>query len=255
MSWFTPKCPVDSETKEWIENAFEWLIEELGIDVLRSADVILPTEECFPDAFTGSRASIRTMVDRVCEYMDVDPKLIEVRFFESQDNSQFHPLAADGVSRDHALGTYQMRRDGKYAISLDTTQSADPQMLVATIAHELGHIILLGEERLEPEYPDHEPMTDLVTVFYGLGIFNANSSFVFEQWTNSQFQGWRAGSAGYLTEEMFAYALALFAYLRNEEKPAWRSFLRTNVRSYFQSSLRYLMKTHDTKLAIKRTAS
>jgi hypothetical protein len=83
-------------------------------------------------------------------------------------------------------------------------------------------------------------MTDLVTVFYGLGIFNANSSFVFEQWTNSQFQGWRAGSAGYMSEEMFGYALALFARRRGETKPAWSKFLSTNVRSYMKSSLRFI---------------
>lgn len=119
MSWFTPKCPVDKETREWIENAFGWLIEELGIDVLRNAEVVLPTEEHFPDAFDGSRASIRKMVDRLCEYMDVDPGLVEVRFYENEDDSRFHPLAAEGSTRSHALGTYQKGRDGKYAISLE----------------------------------------------------------------------------------------------------------------------------------------
>ena len=42
MGWFTPKCPVDSEAKDWIENAFNWLVEELGPDVLRDVDVVLP---------------------------------------------------------------------------------------------------------------------------------------------------------------------------------------------------------------------
>lgn len=247
MNWFTPKCPVDTETKEWIEEAFVWLIEELGIDVMRDVEVVLPTEEYFPDAFNGSRASIRRMVDRVCEYMDVDSKMIDVQFYENEDESKLHPLAADGKSRSHALGTYRRRRDGKYSISLDISQARNPQILVAMIAHELGHVILLGEERLDPDYADHEPMTDLVTVFYGLGVFNANSSFVFEQWTNPQFQGWQAGRAGYLTEEMFGYALALFAYLREEQKPDWKSFLNTNIKSYFNSSLRYLTRTQDTR--------
>jgi hypothetical protein len=248
MAWFTPRCSVDTETKEWIENAFEWLIEDLGIDVIRDVDVILPTEEYFPEPFDGSRASIRKMADRICEYMDVDSDSVAVRFYENEDESRFHPLASDGSTRSHALGTYQKRRDGKYVISLDTSQASNPQTLVATIAHELGHVILLGEGRLDPDYPDHEPMTDLVTVFYGLGVFNANSSFVFEQWTNSQFQGWRAGGAGYLTEEMFAYTLALFAYLRKETKPEWKTYLNTNVKSYFKSSLKYLTKTEDTAL-------
>lgn len=250
MSWFTPKCPVDIETKEWIENAFGWLIEELGIEILRDVEVILPTEAYFPDPFDGSRTSIRRMVDRVCGYMDVDPKLVEVRFYENEDETRFHPLAADGrESRSHALGTYHRRRDGKYAVSLDTTQASNPQVLVATIAHELGHVILLGEDRLSEDYQDHEPMTDLVTVFYGLGVFNANASFVFEQFTNAQFQGWRAGRAGYLTEEMFGYALALFAYVRSETKPEWKNYLNTNIKSYFNSAAKYIAKTSDTAMS------
>jgi hypothetical protein len=189
------------------------------------------------------------MVDRVCEYMDVDPGLVVVTYFENEDDTRFHPLATPETSHGHALGTYQMRSDGKYAIHLETRQAADPQMLVATIAHELGHVILLGEDRLDPDYEDHEPMTDLLTVFYGLGVFNANSSFVFEQWTTSQFQGWRAGGAGYLTEEMFGYALGLYAYLRNESRPEWKAYLKTNIKSYLKSSLNYLAKTGDTSLS------
>lgn len=251
MNWFAPKLPVDAETKAWVDEAFAWLIDELGIEVLRGAEVVLPLEEFFPDAYDGSRASIRRMVDRVCGYMDVDPELIEIRFFENEDNARLHPLAAGGEDRSHAIGLYQMRRDGKFAISLDTSQSSNPQTMVATIAHELGHVILDGEGRLDPDYPDHEPMTDLVTVFYGLGVFNANASFVFEQFTNAQFQGWRAGGAGYLSEETFAYALALFAHLRREPKPAWSKHLSTNVRSYFKSASRYLAKTNDSPVLSK----
>jgi hypothetical protein len=245
MGWFTPKCPVDAETKAWLDEAFGWLVNELGIEALRESEVILPTEAYFPDVFDGSRASIRKMVDRVCGYMDIDPKLVAIRYFENDDITRLHPLAADGRTGGHAIGTYRMRADGKHGISLDTAQASNPETLVATIAHELGHVILLGEDRLDPDYQDHEPMTDLVTVFYGLGIFNANSSFVFEQWTNSQYQGWRAGGSGYLSEEMFGYALALFAFLRGEQKPDWAGYLKTNVRAYFKSALKYLNATGD----------
>ena len=119
-------------------------------------------------------------------------------------------------------------------------------MMVATIAHELGHAILVGEDRLDPENSDHEPMTDLLTVVYGLGVFNANTTIIFEQFTNQQYQGWRVGGGGYLTEEAFGYALALFAYARGESKPDWASYLNINVRSYFKSGLKYLEKTGDT---------
>ncbi len=246
MSWFTPKCPVDPDTKEWIENAFNWLIEELGADILRSVDVVLPAEEYFPDPFAGTHPDIQRMTERVCDYMDVDPKLIDLRFYINEDGRGIHPLAGS-ESGGHALGTYQMR-GGKYHIRLETSQASNPEAMVATIAHELGHVILLGEGRLDPDYEDHEPMTDLVTVFYGLGVFNANSTFQFDQWTNAQSQGWRAERRGYLTEEMFGYALALFAFSRGESKPEWSSYLNINIRSYFKGGLKYLLKTGDTKV-------
>lgn len=246
MSWFSPKCPVDFDVKEWLEDAFAWLIEEFGDETLRSVEVVLPIEEYFPDPYSGSESDIRKMVERVCGYMDVDPKLLDVRFYTNPDGSHLHPLAAS-ESGQHAIGTYQMR-GGKYRIRLDTSQAANPQAMVATIAHELGHVILLGENRLAPDYEDHESMTDLVTVFYGLGLFNANSVFTFQQWTNAQSQGWRAERRGYLTEEMFGYALALFAFLRSETKPEWAGYLNTNVRVYFKQGLKYLLKTGDTRL-------
>lgn len=240
MGWFSSACPVDDDTREWIEESFRWLLEELGFDVLRSVQVILPTEDFFPETFDGSRSSIRTMLNRVCGYMDIDPSLIAVSFDKAEEH--IHPLAADGEKREHALGTYRMGRNGKYQISLEETQAANPEQLVATIAHELGHVILLGEDRLDPEHPDHESLTDLVTVFYGLGVFNANASVIFEQWTNSQYQGWQIGRSGYLTEEIFGYALALFARLRGETNPSWATYLNTNVRSYFKSSIKYINK-------------
>lgn len=244
MGWFTPKCPVDPETKEWIECSFDWLIEELGIDILRSVEVLLPNDEHFPDPYDGSTPSIRKMVDRVCSYMDVEPASVQVQFFRNEDGSGVHQFAGS-ESGEHALGIYSMR-NGKYRIELDTSQTGDPQALIATIAHELGHVILHGEGRLDPEHPDHEPLTDLLTVFYGFGVFNANSVFTFDQWTNAHGQGWRAQRRGYLTEEMFGYALALFAALRNESKPPWLSELNTNARSYFKSASKFIAANRPT---------
>jgi hypothetical protein len=246
MSWFTPKCPVAKDEKEWLDGAFNWLIEELGSEVLRNVEVILPIEDYFPDPYNGSELDIRGMVARVCDYMDVDPDMIDLRFYVNEDGSGLHPLAATERG-GHALGTYRPGK-GKHRIRLETSQGSRPEVMVATIAHELGHVILLGEERLDPDYEDHESMTDLLTVFYGLGIFNANSTFSFDQWTNAQAQGWSAERRGYLSEEMFGYALALFAYSRGESKPEWSSYLNVNVRTYFKNAHKYLTKTGDTNV-------
>jgi hypothetical protein len=54
-------------------------------------------------------------------------------------------------------------------------------MLVATLAHELGHIILLRPGLIKRTKEDMEPLNDLLTIFLGFGIFTANAAFRFEQ--------------------------------------------------------------------------
>lgn len=247
MNWFTPKCPVNDDDKAWLENSFLWLVEEFGADVLRDAPMILPTEEFFPERFSAERQDLQNLVNRVCAYMGVDPERIELQLFTDKNNLLKKGLPTFESSHSGAAGTYQERR-GKYIISLETTQAANPTNLIATIAHELGHVRLLGENRLDADREDHEPLTDLATVFFGMGIFTANSAFVFQQWTDTYSQGWQAATHGYLSEEMFGYALASFAFLRGEDKPEWTKYLETNVQYYCKSGLKYLAKTENTKL-------
>ena len=64
----------------------------------------------------------------------------------------------------------------------------DPARAVAVIAHELAHVLLLGNGYLGGHEKDHEELTDLLTVFSGLGIFTANAAFQFKQWSEEMRQ-------------------------------------------------------------------
>jgi len=77
-------------------------------------------------------------------------------------------------------------------------------------------------------------------VFFGLGIFTANSRFQYNQWSDGQMYGWRASTLGYLSEEKFGYALGLWTKVRGEEHPRWMRHLRLNPRAYMKQTVRYL---------------
>ena len=248
MNWFTPKCPVEAEDKAWIEDSMLWLIEEFGCDALRNAVVVLPTDEFFPDQFSEDEGAARVLVDRVCGYMGVAPERVELEFFTDQNKELQGNLPAYESSYDGVAGHYRKRR-GKFLINIESSQLTDPMFLVATSAHELGHVRLLGEGRVSAGFEDHEPLTDLLTVFLGLGVFTGNSVYSFKQWTDTFSQGWQTERRGYMTEEMFGYALALFAWVRGEQRrPAWSKHLRGNVSAYFKNGHRYLEKTGDARL-------
>jgi hypothetical protein len=241
MSWFTPRCPVEVEDKVWIEESMLWLVEEFGAEAVRDCKVILPTDEFFPDPFSEEEDDVRALVERVCGYMGVSPGRVELNFFTDEDAALRLGMPSCESSSAGVAGHYQKRR-GKYVIGIESALARDPTSLVATIAHELGHARLLGEARLHAGFEDHEPLTDLLTVFLGMGVFTGNAVFSFRQWTDAFSQGWQTERRGYLTEEMFGYALGLFAWLRGESHPAWAKYLEGNVSAYFRNGHKYLEK-------------
>src|SRR5262245_14406851 len=214
FGWFgsKPECPVDLPTSQWIERRWAWLTQEFGAERLRAARVILPTPEFFPDSYTGTDGDARRMLDRVCGYMGIAPETVELSLY--QDRNPVY----DGEWRQGTAGLYH-EEAGKFRVWVEVGNLDDPLALVATMAHELGHVHLLGHGRVSPDADDHEPLTDLLTVYLGMGIFTANSVIREHYWDLGTTSGWRIGRRGYLSMPMYGYALALFAEARGEEQP------------------------------------
>jgi hypothetical protein len=143
--------------------------------------------------------------------------------------------------RRGTAGTYTgLEEEGGFVLSLEDRTLDDPVVLVSTVAHELAHARLLGEGRLTSNEEDHELLTDLFTVYDGLGVFTANAAFRFGQWQYGGWHGWSAERHGYLSEPMIGHALAVYAWLRQEKSPEWDQHLETNCRVFMKKSLKYL---------------
>lgn len=236
--------------KEWLEKSFQWLLSEFGEDYFKKRQTILPEPAFFPDKYRGSEECVIALVKRVCSYMDVNPETIEIEFFVDRDDTASKHRLGGYENHSGAAGLYFSGNSSqpKKRIALNVSAFKTPTKLVATIAHELGRVILLGDRKLSRDNPDHEYFTDLITVFLGLGIFTANSTFQFSQWQDHSHQGWSASRLGYLPEEMFGYALAAYAWMRVESNPKWSQYLAMNVGHYFKQSLKYLEKGGETSL-------
>jgi len=243
-----PKLPISSEDKEWADRSFVRLTSLLGAERLRKATVMLPTPESFPDPFDGSEGSLRTMFRRVARQMQVDPDDIELTLFvNSEDLTRDMAPFYSGKSSG-AAGLYYHGPAERAHIAVKEGDLKDPLSLVASLAHEIGHIILLRPGLVKREESDMEPLNDLLTVFLGFGVFTANCAFRFEQHQSYDRQGWSARRQGYLSEQTFGYALARFAYERGERKPKWASHLVTNVAGYFKQSAKWLHSRSEPRL-------
>jgi hypothetical protein len=165
FGWFRPMPPCDPAAKRWVEDRLRWLNRQFGLHVLLERPILLPTVEFFPDPWDGSRQAAGRLFHRVCEYMGVDPEVVQLKFFDDRTprSGQLLDLTAGiavgtwtGAEEPWQKGTIRLER------GLLGSRLAD---LIGILAHELAHQRLLGERRIEPESFDNELLTDLTAVF------------------------------------------------------------------------------------------
>jgi hypothetical protein len=240
MRWRQADCPVRPVEQQWIERSMDWFVREFGAGHLRGA-VVLPTDDYFPGVYRGTRDDVRAVLEKLCGHMGVDPAGVELEHYAADDNPELSAAVPIEGRSSGAAGHYRTR-NGRSVIAVRDDQAARPMALVATIAHELGHARLLGERRIGPDRQDGEPLTDLLTVYFGLGIFAANAAL--DSWRDVRgAQGYTMTSRlGYLTEPMYGYGMARYAWLRGETDPPWARHLDTNPRTYLKRGLRYLAR-------------
>lgn len=236
MGWFGAACPVQPREQRWIEESMGMFRRELGPGPLRRP-VVLPTAEFFPDPPTGTDADIDVVFRRVCRYAEVDAAAITVEVYGGGEEAEFARATGLTYESRSAAGDYR-RAGGRAIIGVDRAAVAHPGRLVATIAHELAHH-RLREGGLDTDRDDGEPLADLLTVYLGLGVFTANAAFDHR----SDLQRRSTHRLGYLTEPMFGYGLACFAWLREETEPDWAGSVDANPGSALRRGLRYLARS------------
>jgi hypothetical protein len=236
-------CPIDADRQKWVDYRFDWLLKQFGEEIPRSCNVILPTPEFFPDVYSGKESDVQVMLNRVAGYMNVDPSRFKLFIYSEKNGTEVHGTGLRSTSGSAGLyvrSQSEGESNAKAAIGIEAKQLNNPMGLVATLAHEIGHELLLGEKRVTRDESDHEPLTDLLTVFLGLGIFGCNATIQDRAWSDGTWAGWSTSRSGYLDQRMFGYAMALFARTREESKPNWLKHVRADVRSVFKQAMCFL---------------
>ncbi|MGO8672922.1 MAG: hypothetical protein ACLQVD_16370 [Capsulimonadaceae bacterium] len=268
MFGFTPKLPVPDSTRIWVDSAIEELSGIFGREALERCPIVLAGPEFFPREWEPTCEWAEFAFDRVCALMGCDRHRIDLVFVHADDDvgdALGDSLPEWQQSRRGAAGMYsegslvksgsaadvfvqeQVRVEpgsddagARAVVSIDSANLTEPAILIATMAHEVAHVLLLGDRRIDRDRSDMEPLTDLAAVCKGFGVFLANSAMQFHQWNDDRKFGWSVKRLGYLDEETYGYALAVLAQRRGERNPAWIKGLRLNVKTYMAQSTKVL---------------
>ncbi|HTI71261.1 MAG TPA: hypothetical protein VMF06_14925 [Candidatus Limnocylindria bacterium] len=243
-----PRCPITQEQKKWIEAQFAWMRQQFGPDPIRRPPLD-PDSSLLPRKWDRSEKAGLHLFELLSQFMSVDPARLQLDYYLKDELGDVRSQLFGSYQHVGPAGLYFPQIDGeKLVIAVDKAQLEIPLSLCAVICHELGHVLLLADGRIEREAEDCEPLTDLLTVYFGAGILSANAAYQFYQWHSPSEQGWHTCRQGYLTEEVYGYALACYAWCRGETKPPWARYLKENIRCYFDDSRHYLAKTKDISL-------
>ena len=241
MFWNKPQLPVTSNDQEWTEDSLLWVKEQFGEDFLRTVSIKTPTTKYFNRKFKGTEEDATFAFERICEYMSVDPKTIYLSFYGHEDIASNHRLPHNVQSNKTPAGLYTEWPEGYQEISLNLKDLNDPISIISTLAHEIAHVKLLGEKRISV---NNEPLTDLLAVAFGFGIFHGNSVFLMKQWMDkgAGMHGWSMKRKGYLPEQVIAYAMAWMASYQGDEECIWSKHLNKTMSGFFESSRAYIKK-------------
>ncbi len=239
-----PFEPLDYEQRKYFENNLLWLNQEFPEPPIEKRKVFRPTYIDFPIQWENSEENAKQVLRIVAENMQIDLNEIEIDFYDNGIKEINMGTSTIFLETDtdipEASGFYHGKnQNGCYQISLDRGNLDKQSSVIATIAHELSHVKLLGQKNMEV---NDEQLTDLATVFFGFGIFNANSAFQFFQ----QRDRWGSRNLGYLTQEEWAYTLALLAFIRYEDKPDWSEYLNATIKADFEKSINYILENEET---------
>lgn len=231
---YIPDLPITVEQCIWINQAFAWLLNTFGHETLIKKRTLVTEWHCFPFNYEPTMPMVHQVAEILAEQMDIDYSLIEISTYKEGEHSVGGSVLMQGVEGEQYSGGkyYGLNNDGKYHIALRNDSVGDLENLVAVLAHEMAHIKLLGEANIDV---NNEPLTDLTTLFYGIGVYNANMAFKHTGAKNY----WSIQKLGYLQQVEWGYALALRSYILGEGKVEWPLYLNPTVRADYKESMAF----------------
>jgi hypothetical protein len=234
---------LDADIEDWCLETWAWLLSHLGgMERFRGLPLVTPSRGFFPSTVAEGHERAMHVFTCVKVLMGMQDWWCALEPYARPEAhakvGEFWVLQSDNRAPN---GTFRAG-GGEVTISYASDLLQRPADLVATLAHELSHYLLASLPGPAPGGHElHELTTDLTVAFCGFGIFGANHAFSFEQHGDAFSKGWRSRGSGYLSERTWAFALALFLALKEQEGAA-DTWIKPSVKALVKDASRYLKR-------------
>lgn len=247
MFFSNKRLPITDTDRQWVDDVLDWILKSFGEKHFYSIKTITPTTTYYPkqneDVYQYAEEALSITMNLMAINRDtkVFLEFLSHEFYDLNPSTRLDKEDNSDGNWVEASGTYQ-RINNEVVIRINENLLNEPIALIATMAHELAHEILLGENRIKE---NDEYLTDLVAIFYGYGIFLGNSKFSFDASSDGLTSSWNMSNKGYLPEQIIAYATAKLSMLRKEEIN-YQKYMTGQFAKCFDKTVRYLMEEKES---------
>ena len=227
---FQPRPPLNPWEKAWVEDRMCTFAEQLGISRLFESPTLTDDYPEIPDI--QGPDDVHALVDFLQAWTGVSANDVNLQVFSET-------IAPDDVAT--------MDHDEKpIVIKVRDSDFQNRNTLIAQIVQELSRSIWSATAETTDSVPSDEWTVELLPAYLGLAIFGANSTLSEMKQSTATLSWWSIRQRGNLPARMFGYAMALRAWVRDEQTEQWSDALRQDARTALDDGLRYLAKTRDT---------
>lgn len=241
---FEKKPVLDEATVQWMIDCYAWSLRNLDAAIFfNETKLVFPNNDYFPGQENTPEAKSQLILEQVKKHANMERWPVSIvdenTYLESSYASNSPKLLVDGSGRGSSALLPKIDSPEKSLyIVCQPTLLQNPQALIANYAQMLANY--LGYTSTEPPPGGVEnwaQLTEMIAIFMGFGLMYANTSGNVRVNSCGSCQGPSAERINYLSQYDAAYALAIFARLKNIEFGEVKPYLKKTLHTFYKKAL------------------
>lgn len=220
---YLPKVP----EQEWLLTKLAELVAQRGAEPFLKAPLLEPTSTFFPDDFTPTPSGIRTLAERILGYAGLSELRADiVAFGQEEGEAPSGLVVADGRANHYmhqgAAACFAGIQEGVCLFGVNAANVHDPELLVASLCHEVAHAYRAHHRLVCPDRDEEELLTDLTTIYLGFGVLTLIATGLHRAAGDLWRYEVQHRQLGYLPAEALSFLLAAQSLCRSLDRRARR---------------------------------
>lgn len=153
--------------------------------------------------------AMRLYLLKIMEHLNISPEEVDIKI-EIEDEDELNEV----------VGSYSVDSNWHRSIIVRLRYSYLPDTCIAIACHECMHHFLLKNSVRVKSKKDNEVLTDLATIFFGMGYITIDGYRIY-----NKSKGDCEYKFGYMSPKQAKYALALY----NKERDEYQRVIRTRI--------------------------